>query len=691
VTVVARTPGYRSAIDRRSYSIASDLQKGTGSLADALGHVPAVQVDIDGNVSLRGDSNVTILVDGKPSALFSGPARAQALQSMSADQFDRVEVMANPPAGVTAEGSGGVINLISKATRKNAATPTASGTVKASVGTGDRFDVGASGAYSAQGLSLNGGVDFRRSAFSNSTDSHYGLPGATTSLLVPAEGSQTRGERDDILTLHGSLGYDLGPHDHLDVSVDTVTGRAYRDQDNSYQTIAQTGALALDYDAPGFYHGYFTSTSESLGLTHALPGDGQSVSVKLSLSQSHLAFESGATYAYTVPVGSNLYQNLLYTDAFPELDLKVDYTRALPGKAKLTLGYEGTFDWQSEDFQGAEGVSAALAAADPIFAHGFTFFQEVHAVYATYEQAFGKLTVQPGLRLESTTVDTDLVSAAEKGRQDYFEVDPGLHLDYRLDDAAEIKASYGRRTQRPEDSQLDPFRIEINPTFYVAGNADLRPAITQSYELGYEYRQKTTDYQATLFYRDKTNLLIQDTEDIGGDVLLKNWQNLGHEYDVGVELVANRDLLRTLSINASTDLMRAEADAQNLGFTGNRSAFVASGRVTLNWQVSPEDFVQLGGQASGRQLTAQGYGGGSLSSNLGWRHRFDSRLATVLTANNPFGLSRRTTVIDTPTLVDIERRKSNAVAVFFGLVYALGAPPKRPDTFDFGSQGQGGP
>ncbi len=90
------------------------MQKSFGTLAGVLSHIPSIQVDPEGNISLRGDSNVTILVDGKPSPLFSGPGGAQALQSMSPDQFDRVEVMTNPSAGQTAEGSGGIINLISK-------------------------------------------------------------------------------------------------------------------------------------------------------------------------------------------------------------------------------------------------------------------------------------------------------------------------------------------------------------------------------------------------------------------------------------------------------------------------------------------------------------------------------------------------------------------------------------------------
>jgi hypothetical protein len=218
------------------------------------------------------------------------------------------------------------------------------------------------------------------------------------------------------------------------------------------------------------------------------------------------------------------------------------------------------------------------------------------------------------------------------------------------------------------------------------------PTITESYEVGYEYRQKTTNLQATLFYRDKSNLFTQVNQDIGGDVLLSTWENLGREHDVGLELVANRELVRNVTFNGSADLMQSEVDAQNLGIAGVRKAFLVTTRMSLSWQISPNDFIQFGDSTGGRQLTAQGFRGGAIFSNLGWRHRFDSRLAAVLAADNPFGLSRRTIETDTPTLVEIDKRKFNDVAMFLGLTYALGAAPQRAgDNFDFGAKGEGAP
>ena len=693
VTVVAKTRAYKSTIDSKSYSLANTLQADTGSLADVLRGVPSLQVDFDGNVSIRGESDVTILVDGKPSALFSGPQRAQALLSIPAGQYERVEVMTNPPAGVTAEGSGGVINLISKAPPKGGAAPAASGVLKASVGSGDRFNGSVSGVYTAPGLSLTGGASFVRQATTRAVAIRYGFTDPTTDAIVPAYSTAVQGLRGDTLTAYGTAGFDLGPRDHLDASLNTATDRSVQNLPVDYQSGAVTGPFALDYDEPGgFWHGHFSSVDGSVGDTRTLPGDGQTLSIKLSASEFHQITQNGGTFTYETPVQPDLFQDLTLVEDGSQVDLKVDYKTTLPNKAKLSLGYEGKLDWQSQDNRGVQGESTGAAVANPAFAQSFTESQDVEAVYATYQQAFGKLTVQPGLRLEYVTLNTDLVGTAEKGRQDYFEAYPSLHLDYDLGDGAAFKASYGRRAQRPNIFILDPFRTENSPTAFTQGNPDLRPAITQSWELGYEFRQKTTDYQATLFYRDKSDLFTSVTQDLGGEVLLNSFANLGHERDLGLELVANRELIKTLSLSASTDLMRSEIDAQNLGIMVRPSAFIASGQVTLNWQLSPKDYLQLGGQFQGRQLSAQGYRGGSIFSNLGWRHTFDDRLSAVLTSQDPFGISRRTLVTDTPTVTEIEKRKFNYTAVFLGLTYALGAPPKRTgDNFDFGPKGQANP
>ena len=158
VTVTgASAQGFRSDIDRKSYGIASDLQTTTGSISDALRNIPSVEVDPQGNVSLRGDSNVTILLDGKPSGQFKGASAAQALQALPAESIERVEVITNPSAEFSPEGAAGIINLISKKTRK----PGASGSVRLNVGDHGRSNAGVTGSYNSEKLVLSGDINGR--------------------------------------------------------------------------------------------------------------------------------------------------------------------------------------------------------------------------------------------------------------------------------------------------------------------------------------------------------------------------------------------------------------------------------------------------------------------------------------------------------------------------------------------------
>ncbi len=151
VTVTADPNATRTSIDRRSYSVATDLQAQTGSISDALRNVPGVQVDVQGAVTLRG-SGVTILVDGKPSAMFSGEGQADALLAMPADQIERVEVMTNPSAEFSPEGRGGIINLVTKPNRRRARTAT----VRPNLGDDGRYNGGLSASLMNAGVACCG-------------------------------------------------------------------------------------------------------------------------------------------------------------------------------------------------------------------------------------------------------------------------------------------------------------------------------------------------------------------------------------------------------------------------------------------------------------------------------------------------------------------------------------------------------
>lgn len=180
VVVTAQKTPVQTLIDRKVYSIASDLQSTSGTAADVLNELPSVEVDADGNVSLRGDSNVTILIDGKPSAQLSGAAAGDGLLQFPASDIDRIEVITNPPAQFKADGSGGVINIITKKTRK--AGP--SGTEQISLGNNRRYVLGAGGNFNTGQLDLSGGLGLRQDDKQRIVTSHRAATDPISTELV---------------------------------------------------------------------------------------------------------------------------------------------------------------------------------------------------------------------------------------------------------------------------------------------------------------------------------------------------------------------------------------------------------------------------------------------------------------------------------------------------------------------------
>lgn len=680
IVVTGVAQDYKSSIDRRSYSIDKDLQKGSSSLGDALRNIPSVDVDVQGNLSLRGDTSVTVLVDGKPSAMFNGSNRADALQQLPADQYERVEVITNPSAAYKPDGTGGIINLISKK-----AKPTASqtGSVKLNVGNDNRYNAGVSGAYSMKGLSLSGNANYSHNTSRTDGTGSYAFTDPITGALVPARSSSQNHVVNNNYYAGGSVNYDLSAKDRLTGYAGVFQGDAEYNGSSVYRSDALTGPLVRDYNLTNNGQFHYSGKYGSASFLRKYSGQDHQLSVEFNYNDFRNRRDNAGLYVYQAPVQPNLFQDIAANTFSQVFSFKTEYKGPLPNKAKLITGYEVELDLGRSVNNGSFGTSAANAAPAAALTNTFKSQQTVNSVYATYEQSFGKFTVLPGLRVEQVSIDTQEVTTASHGAQDYSRAYPTLHLAYEIDDHSQLKASYSERVQRPSPDSLNPYRIYSSPTSYSQGNPNLHPQITHSYELGYEFRQKAAYYVSTFYFRDNTQVFTPVTTDLGGGVLLTSQANLGHSRNAGLELVANNPLTKTLSVNASTNLFWNEIDASNLGFNQRRSATVLSGRVNVNWQATKTDFLQLNTNVSGKQLTAQGYREGMVFLNLGWRHKFDDRLSAVVTVNDPFDMIKYRTVIDTPSLKQTNETRPHQRGFYIGLTYALGAPSRRPETFDF--------
>jgi outer membrane receptor protein involved in Fe transport len=290
-------------------------------------------------------------------------------------------------------------------------------------------------------------------------------------------------------------------------------------------------------------------------------------------------------------------------------------------------------------------------------------------------------------------LDLDQVTQRLASNTDYFKIYPSVHLAYRFADDKQLILSYSKRVQRPNPQDLNPFRTDTDPLNLRAGNPNLQPQLTNSFEAGYQYKAGATFYLGTLYYRQNEHGVTDVVTSLGNGVLLTTKENLSQSKAAGLELVANGRVTKTLSYNVSANLYWNEIDAtgqgldQLIGFAGRRSAFAAGGRGSLTWQATPKDTFQLSAQLNARRLTPQGYNDPNFLTFLGYRHKFSDSLSAVATVQDVFGSFQFRQVIDTPTLRERNTGAPGIQAVFVGLTWNFGAPNKRPrdQGFDFGA------
>jgi outer membrane receptor protein involved in Fe transport len=680
VVVQGQSSGMRTDIDRRSYGVAQDLQATSGSISDALRNIPSVQVDVQGNVTLRGDSNVQIMIDGKPSTMFQGEGRAAALQALPADQIERVEVITNPSAAMNPEGAAGVINLISKKTRLGS-----SGSMRANVGTGSRWNGGVSGSHNNGKLTVSGDLSFRRDGQKFSLDDRRErLDPASGEALESRQKTRAKNRFEMVFARVGA-DYDLDDASRITVGALFHGMRPRGRGVDQLEYDAADGSLTRALDR-------VTSIDEKrdnleLGSTYRrkFSGEGHELVVDVSHEMGEARRDRDALSMFRVPPAPDAIELGDYDNETRQTEVKVDYTRPMPGEGKLKAGYALQYDDNNYGNIGRRGLaSAADLPVDPALTYRFFFEQAINSAYLTYQHPVGDLTVLGGLRLEDTRLDLNLTTGGPvQAENDYFRAYPSLHLSYALGEGQQITASYSVRIQRPSADDLNPFLIEINQFNFRRGNPLLKPQETDSFELGYQYRKSGQTYLATLYYRQSSKGITEVVRPIGNGAFLTTRENLDESRSGGLELVANGRLTPKITYNVSGNIYWNEIDASQLGFTEKRDGFAVSGRGNLNWQVTPKDFVQLNGFLNGRRLTAQGHQAGSGMLNLGYRRKVNDSLSLTLTAQDVLGTLKDELILDTPTLRGRTEREFNQRAVFVGFTYTFGRQRRDPG-FDFG-------
>jgi outer membrane receptor protein involved in Fe transport len=706
VVVTGSNQGVRPSVDRLSYSVANDLQTATGSVSDALRNVPGVEVDPQGNVSLRGDPNVTILIDGRPSALFRGEGRADALQNLGADQVDRVEVITNPSAALSPEGTGGVINLVTKKTRRAGK----SGTVRASVGADGRWNGSVSGAYTGQKLTVSANAGYRRNGGEFTDRRVRERLDPDTQAVLDTTRFSTLSNQEGGGFANARLGVDYDPDASDRYSLEASYFRFGLEPEGVTTLDTRTGAGQVTRSTERLFENAFYNENRSLrtSFRRKFSGTEHEFTADLTFEQFANFNETDLRERSLVPVGDDAFEASRNEIDRDDQRLKLEYKRPLGDDRKLLVGYEGHLSEADFSFMRLRGASRAGLTPDPRFSNQFAFDQDVHAWYGTYERPYGeKLRAQFGLRLEQVETaarsltdlppDSPVEDFEPRQTNAYFRAYPTLNLGYDLDENRTVRAGYSRRIQRPQALDVNPFPVFVDEQTFRTGNPALDPEVTDSFEGAFQYRKGQTFYLATLFYRQAgggvTDVLIPP-QTTGGFFELTR-ENLSESRRAGLELSANGRFTPKLTYSVGLNAARVEIDPlPGTPLATSRSGTAVGGRVNVNWTPTDRDFVQISGFMQGEQLQAQGVREPTGILNVGYRRKIDDRLSLVFTAVNVLDTFKQKVRIDTPNLRESVETRFLPPVVFVGLIWNFGDTNarRRPEpAFDFDAGGGVGP
>lgn len=550
VQVVTERPMVEYELDKKVVNIQQNITAQGGSVADAMQNVPSVNVDIDGNVSLRGSSNVTILVNGKRSALAN-----LTLDQIPASMIESVELITNPSAKFDPEGTGGVINLILKKEKK----PGFNGIATVNVGTYENYNGSLNLNYRYNKWSLNGGYDFRRSnrpgerdrftTYYPNTDSTYFLEQLSDNKRQDLSHSFRFGADyylTDNTTLSASALYRTGEDEDTE---DLLTRQL-----NANRQLVSTStrdALELENDQVLDY---------TLGYRRTFAQKGRELTADLSYTSRTSDENSLFTQMGTEPVPTAAsYERTLSDDETQRTTVRADYIHPISEDSRFEAGFRSSFERLDNDFRFLTRASDASPwLLDEGSTNRFMYDEDVHALYSNYNNKIGDFSFQLGLRAEQTFTTSDQRTQDQVFDNDYFSLFPSVFLTQDFENDHKLQFSYSRRINRPRSRYLNPF-IDRTDTLNVSvGNPRLLPEYINSLEFGYLKYWGSTSFTSTVFYR-RTNDQIQRVREVRDNgVIYTTFANLTSGTSYGVELVGTYSPYKWWRLNGSVSGFKTE-------------------------------------------------------------------------------------------------------------------------------------
>ncbi|MDR3245290.1 MAG: TonB-dependent receptor [Prevotellaceae bacterium] len=623
-------------IDKKVFNVDQNIAASGGNASDVLSNIPSVEVNTEGEVSLRGNSAVTIWINGKASGL-SADNRAQILEQMPAENIEKIEVITNPSAKYSPEGTAGIINIILKENRKAGYF----GSFQAGADSRGGYNFGANFNYSSNKLETYASLNYRSRVFTGGgNSSRLNINGNDTTFLNTL--SDNDGRRSNFFGRAG-LTYHLTAKDHFSLTGFTMFGSGKIDNLTNYTSNAPASYLQSERRNSGDNN--MLGGNAQLGYKHEFT---KTSNIDFAASYNTWGMKNESVYTQTSVYADNSrtssYQRQTGDMGPYNWEFQVDYTNAFDANNKLEAGYKGTLGREDSPVETFAGRTEADAVAAPALFNRFIYNQNIHALYSTYSGRLSKFGYQLGLRGEYSEINTRSLGYGETEadrpfeKNDYFNLFPSLFLSYALPAGNEIQVNYTRRITRPRGPQINSFKNINDSTNISFGNPYLSPEYANSFELNYIKNWKNHILSFSGYYRS-TNNVIQRISYIEGNVMKSTFENIAGNSSAGTEFVLKNKLLRFIDLTTTVNLFYYRLDGFSYSPLDNPSipTVVGSAQEDFSWDAKmiasfmlPKSFsLQLTGDYHAKQIIAQGYRKPNYSLDAGIRKSFGKISAAI--------------------------------------------------------------
>lgn len=674
--VTAEKMAVEYRIDRKVINVDQDLDAAGSSAVQILEKAPSVRVDLSGEVFLRGSSNFTVLIDGKPSVLQG----SEALQQIPASTIENIEIITNPSVKYDPDGTAGIINIVLKKNRLDGLA----GVVNVSAGTGDKYASDVSLNYKTGKFNILGGAEWNDRQFpwegnqlreTYSTDTTYLRESFGTGAWM-RNGYKFRGSVEyaasdrTTYTLggeYGKFGFGMDNYQHFKETTQPVSDERFYITD----------------DKRRWNRDYFTMTGN---IKHNFNGEGHTLSL--------FGF-------YSRRDGSEVQDNRQYNtdaswnsiDEFPfllrtnesgpsqQFRFESDYTRPLGQAGKMEVGYH--FRRGIED----EGTMLETWDYDRgiwVENENYTRYSEyqrnIHAVYGIYSNGFKTLEYQVGLRGEYTYREISVTNTGESSLVDRFDYFPSLHVSNRFNDKNQVMASYSRRINRPRGWYLEPYVSYVDEFTRRVGNPDLLPEYTDSYEMGYLRTLEAGNVSFDAYYRQTDNKITSiQTVDPETGILYFTYQNLNNDRAAGFEGSFMYDLTKWFNLNLSGSIFNYRLDDLTSAEEGTVSSNNWDARAITSFKLPTETRLQVNFTYNSPTVSAQGNRNENYFVDLTLRQDFlKKQLNVTFRIDDVFATRQQTTETfgENFYVRDYQRRESQIMTLT--LSYRLNNFKERP-------------